>query len=145
MPKIKETVPVAKQPDELLKEIGSFTAVARWHPMLANVEAQGETVGSVRTAESKDGSKQVERLLELVPYQRFYIYGIVSTPMPVSDYIAEFSVEDPGDGSSTVVWSCEFETTPDDDGKVVETIRNFLKVGLENLQAMYPQASAAFG
>ena len=68
-------------------------------------------------------------LTESAPGQRVYRYRIESSPIPVRDYVAEFRVDDNGDGTSTVVWSAEFEPTVTD-FRTVENIRDFLKTGL---------------
>jgi hypothetical protein len=82
--------------------------------MLAKVESEGEREGCLRTAEARDGSRQTERLLETAPDRHFYRYRMESTPMPVRDYLAELRVEDNRDGTSTVVWAAEFQSTTDD-------------------------------
>lgn len=66
MTKIVETAHIGRDPDTVWREIGAFSAIGNWRPMLAKVESNGGYQGSVRRAEGKDGSRQVERLLETV-------------------------------------------------------------------------------
>lgn len=132
MTRIVETTRIAKAPDALWKDIGPFGAVGQWHPLLSKVESEGEHPGALRAAEGKDGSRQIERLIESAPEQHLYRYQMEKTAMPVPDYTAEFRVEDNHDGSSTVVWSAEFESTSND-ARTVESIRSFLKAGLDNI------------
>jgi hypothetical protein len=132
MNKIVETVRIAENADALWQEIGKFGNVGQWHPLLAKVDSEGEREGCVRTAQAKDGSRQTERLLEINADEHFYRYRLESTKMPVSDYVAEFKVEDNGDDTSTVVWSAEFKPQSDE-AKTTEGIRNFLKAGLDNI------------
>lgn len=124
MTRIVETARIAEHPGDLWKDIGPFGAVGQWHPMLSKVESDA--------AEGKDGSRQIERLLEAAPEQHLYRYQMEKTAMPVRDYTAEFRVDDNHDGSSTVVWSAEFEPTSND-ARTVESIRGFLKAGLDNI------------
>lgn len=77
MTEIVETVRVGQPADTLWKKIGGFGAVGPWHPMS-------------------------ERLLEFMPEQRFYRYGMETTPMPVRDYAAEFRIEGDSRDASTV-------------------------------------------
>jgi len=137
MPRITETVHISKGADALWRDIGHFGAVGDWHPMVARVHTQGGPEGTIRLAESRDGSKQVERLLEAAPGERHYRYKMETTPLPVSDYVGEFRVDDNGDGTSTIAWSAEFQVRSDDEAGVVEMIRAFLKAGLDNLRSSY--------
>jgi FAD binding domain/Polyketide cyclase / dehydrase and lipid transport len=75
-----------------------------------------------------------DELLEMNPSEHFYRYAIVSTPMPVKDYVAEFRVVDHHDGTCTVVWISDFTVDPKDEAKTVETVRGFLETGLEALK-----------
>jgi mxaD protein len=141
MVRVVEKVRVAEQADALWQEIGKFGAVGQWHPMLARVDSQGEGAGCLRTAEGRDGSRQTERLLEAEPKRHFYRYRMESTAMPVRGYRAELRVEDNRDGTSTIVWSAEFQPTADD-SRTIEGIRRFLKAGLDNIGDRHAKASA---
>jgi hypothetical protein len=99
---IETTVHVAAGADELWREIGGFGAVGHWHPMLPKVEtkATGQTRWIRHT--SRDGTRQVERLLEVSPEQHYYRCTMQSTPLPVADYVGELRIEGDGNQSS---WS----------------------------------------
>lgn len=132
--RVIESVRVARAPGALWREIGRFGAVGKWHPLLARVDSEGESVGSRRTAEGQDGSRQVERLLEVSPENRFYRYRMESTGMPVRDYVGELRVENDGDSGSAVVWSVEFEPAGGDEHRIAESVHGFLKAGLVNIE-----------
>jgi mxaD protein len=132
--KIVESVKVAEAADTLWRTIGAFGAIGEWHPMLAQVRSEGEREGSLRTAQGRDGNRQTERLLEMHPDRHAYRYRMEGSAMPVRDYVAELKVEDNGDKTSTVVWSAEFEPTADD-AKTADTVRGFLRAGLDNIGA----------
>jgi hypothetical protein len=140
MIKIVETTRVTEKADALWRDIGRFGAVGQWHPLLSKVESEGERKGALRAAEGRDGSRQIERLLETVPGQHFYRYRMEKTAMLVRDYTAELRVEDNHDGSSTVIWSAEFEPMSDET-KTIEGIRSFLRTGLDNIAALHGKAS----
>jgi hypothetical protein len=88
--------------------------------------------------ESVNGHRNVERLREINPTQHFMRYDILSSPMPIKDFVVELRVADNGDGTSTVVWGGDFQVTSADETKIVEAIRGFLMAGLENLKKKYP-------
>ena len=124
----------------LWRKIGRFGAVGEWHPMLSRVESDGEQIGCVRKAQARDGTKQTERLVDCMPGRHSYRYRMEKTAMPVRDYTAELRVDDNHDGTSTVVWSAEFEPLADD-RKAAENVRSFLKAGLDNLEKTYGKAA----
>ncbi len=101
--------------------------------MLARVDSEGERPSALRTAYGNDGSIQVERLLEAAPDRRAYRYEMVSTGMPVENYVAELRAEDAGDGTTEVSWHAEFGVTSDDEAGVVAGVRAFLRAGLDGL------------
>ena len=139
MTKIVETVRIAEDPDTLWREIGEFGAVGHWHPMLAKVDSEGDREGALRMAEGRDGSRQTERqrLLEMAPEHHRYRYRMEITALPVRDYVGELRVEGNADQTSTVKWSAEFEPTSGDEAGTAQTIRGFLKAGLDNLRALH--------
>ena len=115
--------------DKLWREVGSFQGVGNWHPMLTKVEGEGEQPGALRTVVARNGQKQVERLQETGTAQHFYRYTVVSSAMPVRDYVAEFRVCDSGDGTSILWWTCHFEVTSGDEARTVGAIRSSSRVG----------------
>src|SRR5262245_42274039 len=128
---------VAVDADTLWRAIGSFQGIGEWHPMLDQVEGDGEEPGAIRRAIGKDGSEQVECLYEVDPVQRFYRYTIVSRALQVRDYIAELQVQPTDDGTSTVSWTSDFETTTGDQDETVGMIQGFLEAGVQSLAERY--------
>ena len=102
--------------------------------MLATVTLEGEREDSLRRAETQDGAQWVERLLESSPEQRSDRHQMESSPTPVRDHVAEFRVDD--DGTSTVVWTAEFEPTLVD-FRTIGNIRAFLKAGLAAIEDLH--------
>lgn len=132
---IEESVWVKGSVEELWREIGSFGGIASWHPLLQSVEVKGSGPGAVRNAKGKDGSGQVERLVEVDSQSRTYRYAIEQSTMPVRDYSAELHVEPEGDDAAWVTWSARFDVASDDPEKTVEKIRTFFRAGLDAIAA----------
>ena len=141
MPQIVESVRIAAESGDLWREIGAFSAVGQWHPMLAKVESEGDRAGCKRIAEARDGSRQVERLIEFAPDQHFYRYVMDSTAMPVRHYVGEFRIEDGADRTSNVIWSANFALKSADAAGATETVRSFLKAGLDHLAELHGAAA----
>jgi len=140
MPRIIETATIALDPGTLWDEIGAFGSVGDWHPLLDSVEVRGHGTGAMRIAHAKEGSKQAERLQTLDPERRLYRYTMEQSSMPVCDYRGEFRIDPAGEAASLVVWSAQFELTPDGDGRTVESVRYFLHAGTEGLRHRFGEA-----
>lgn len=137
MPHVEAAAEVPVDAETLWEAVGSFQSVGDWHPMLAQVEAEGDGPGAIRRATTHDGSQQVERLQEIDAAGHFYRYTMESSAMPVRDYMAEFRVQPGGDGTSTVRWTADFETTSDDPASTVDMVQGFLAAGLDSLKQQY--------
>jgi len=142
MPRITESTTIGLDPDTLWDEIGGFGSVGDWHPMLNSVEVFGEGTGALRIAHAKAGAAQAERLQTLDPARHLYRYSMEKTSMPVRDYRGEFRIDPAGDAGSTVIWSAQFELTPDGDGRTVESVRHFLHAGTESLGRRFGESGA---
>ena len=140
MPKITETASIGLDPRTLWNEIGAFGDVGDWHPLLTSVEVFGEGSGAMRIAHATEGAVQAERLRLLDPERHLYRYTMEKTSIPVRDYRGEFRIDATGDDASLVVWSAQFELTPDGDGRTVESVRHFLHAGTQSLRDMFGEA-----
>jgi mxaD protein len=103
MPEITETAEIGVNIDVLWNEIGGFGAVGDWHPMLDRLDVSADGSRATRTARGKDGSEQVERLIEFDPTRHLYQYTMERSALPVRDYAGEFRIEPVGTGASRVI------------------------------------------
>jgi hypothetical protein len=133
MSHVEVSARISMDADRLWQEVGSFQGVGSWHPMLARVEGQGEEPGAIRTAETPDGQKSVERLQHIDRNGHFYRYVILSSPMPVKDYVAELRVRSEDGSASTILWSSDSQVTSEDE-EVVGMVREFFNAGVQNLK-----------
>jgi hypothetical protein len=137
VPKVTMSNKVSARPEAIWQAIGSFGAIANWHPMIERAETDGSGSGSTRTLHLLGGGKLVERLEQENPGERRYIYTIVDGPLPVRDYRSEIKVSDNGDGTSTIEWSSSFESTTSDTNSAVKSIEDIYRAGLDNIQKLY--------
>jgi len=139
---VTETARLAIDAETLWHDAGSFDALGKWHPMLAEVEMDGDGVGAARVAYKKDGTEQVERLQAIDPGRHRYRYRIEYTDLPVRNYVGEFSIDDSGADASRLIWFAQFEVAEDgNEEKTVEAVRQFMHAGVENLKAWYGEAN----
>ena len=137
MPHIEVSTRVNRNADALWREVGSFQGVGAWHPWLAKVEGTGEAPEAIRTAETANGERQIERLQDSNPQQHWYRYVLLSTPLPVKDYVGTFRVLACDAATSIVCWSSDFRIISGNEDEVIDAIHKFLEVGLQNLKRKY--------
>lgn len=129
---IRETAMLGMDADAAWRLIGDFGSVGEWHPMLADVQSEGNEPGAIRRATGDDGRCLIERLEAFDPDQHIYRYAVVESDLPVKDYTAEFRIDEAGADESVVVWTARFDAL-DDAFESATLVDQFLKAGVEAL------------
>jgi mxaD protein len=133
---VEETVQLRVEPEVLWRQIGSFSAVGTWHPLLDRAEGEGEIPGTLRRLVTNQGDVQVERLESMDPSLHVYRYSLEQHSLPVTSYTGEFRIDGTVDGGSDVTWLAHFDTAPGAEEQGERTVRDFIVAGLENLAAV---------
>jgi mxaD protein len=134
---VKEKVELSVPPEKAWDMIKDFDGWQNWHPAVASTDitsGKGNTRGTVRVLNLKDGGKVTEQLTHYQPKNFSYSYKITDSPLPVTDYVSTISVK-PSKSGSVVIWTSHFkakEGTPDADAS--KTIRGIYTAGLNNLK-----------
>ena len=134
-------------PDKVWDLIGNFVALPAWHPAVAStaiVKGNNNEIGTQRNVVTKDGAKILEELKAYDAKTHSMQYTIVTSPLPVTDYVATLSVKAAGEGS-VVTWESDFKRNPSaadmDDTKVTGLIQGIYKAGFEGLNAQMTPTS----
>jgi polyketide cyclase/dehydrase/lipid transport protein len=77
-------------PEAAWKKIGDFCGIATWHPAVEKCVLSDD--GKMRTLSLKGGGTIVETLVSRDDNAHSYTYEIVSSPLPVSDYVSTIKV-----------------------------------------------------
>jgi mxaD protein len=128
---------ISTDADTLWNQVGGFDKVGDWHPWLASVTVDGQGPGAQRTAVTQDGGEQVERLEDIDRENHCYRYTMVSTALPVTNYVAEFRIDPTDQSSCTVWWSSDFDADGVDEPEAIGMIDGFLAAGVEELKRRY--------
>ena len=131
---VVQSVDLAATPDKVWALIGSFGSLA-WHPLVATGTLTGTGIGQLRTVETIDGKRIVERLTATDSSARSYSYGSVSG-LPVSNYTGSLGVKPKGTGS-TVEWRAQYLPDGQPDVVVKAILTTLFKVGLESLKPRF--------
>ena len=126
-------VDLAAPPDQVWALIGDFGG--QWHPLVSSVRMTGTGVGQLRTIDTIDGKRIVERLDAIDNAQRIYRYSTLAG-IPAADYTGMLSVKPKGSGSS-VEWRVQY-MPGGQPAIIVKTIAStLLKTGLESLKPRF--------
>jgi len=135
---VTQSVDLPASADEVWALIGPFGAT--WHPLIATITLTGTGVGQLRTIETIDGQRIVERLEARDDRKRYYRYGNVSG-IPASHYTGRLSVTPKGKGC-TVEWRAQFLADGQATFVVTTMVTTLLKTGLDSLSARYTPVPA---
>lgn len=131
MAQIHETISIEADPARVWALAGDTGRISDWVPALATSAQDGDE----RTCATVEGAQLRERILERSDTDRYYVYEITDSPMPLASYRSELAVRG-HDGHSHVTWVAEFEAA--DDAQADELTQAFTQIyrdGLESLRA----------
>jgi hypothetical protein len=109
--------------------IGNPADLYRWHPMFVTSEVSG----GKRECTLPDGARVVEQITAHDDAAMRYAYRITTSPLPLSDYASQLSVEVRGAGSR-VTWEGVY-TPPEAGAAEIEALlRQVYATGLDALR-----------
>lgn len=104
-----------------------------WFPSLLNCDVQGKGVGAVRTMTSAGGGQFVDRIIAVDCDNRRITYDRIKSPFPVSSYTGNVEVFTSFDGLGVLVWTVDFESTPEDAPIVHRRLEAAISAGVEGM------------
>ena len=81
------------------------------------------------------GGKIVDHIVDIQPGKMRLIYERVELPFPVTSYRGTVEVLESFDGLGVVVWTIDFESTPEDSPLVNAQLEAGIGAGLEGMKA----------
>jgi len=128
---IEKTITIHAAPEDVWELAGDPGRIGEWLPAFAEATLEGDE----RTCVTGDGGTIRERILERDDDERFYVYEITESPLPVASYRSRLDVDGHGDHPH-VTWTSEFEVTdPAPEDEVAAAIGQLYEDGLEGLRA----------
>jgi len=103
--------------------VRDFNGLPKWHPRMRESRIEdglpSDKVGCIRNFKLQNGDVIREQLLGLNDYDKVCTYGILESPMPITDYVATLRLTPVTDGDSCFAqWSAEFECATDDESEL---------------------------
>jgi hypothetical protein len=130
---VADSVALAVPADKVWAIVGPFGGT--WHPLIAQIRLTGTGVGQLRTIETTDGKRIIERLEAMNNAQRQYRYSNVSG-IGTSSYTGTMSVTPKGAGCA-VAWRVEYLADGQPSLIVKTIVGTLMKAGLEGLKARF--------
>jgi len=130
---VATSIDLAAPPDRVWALVGDFGAM--WHPLIASVRLTGTGIGQVRTIETIDGKRIVERLDAIEPPRRLYHYTLLSG-VPAASYTGMLAVKARGGGSS-VEWRVQYVADGQPDLVVKTIVETLQRSGLDGLKTRF--------
>jgi len=116
--------------------IRDFGNPGRFIAAVTACTVEGSGPGAVRTLTLEGGAEVVERLESLDDAARTLTYVILSSPLPLRDYVATMAVRELGPDECEVAWSSTFEPAgaPEAEGKAI--VEGVYATGFEGLKRL---------
>lgn len=143
--KLEMTFPEEKVEAErkaMWDKVGGWCAISEWHPAVEKCVESKEGDATFRTLTLKGGGEIKEKLLETGSMS--YKYAIISSPLPVKNYEAQFSVTPDDDDLDelNVVWSATYDAEGKPDKEARGVIDGIFKDGLASIKTKYAPADS---
>jgi uncharacterized protein YndB with AHSA1/START domain len=140
MPRVFVSSVIDAPAAKVWERVRDFNALPRWHPRIRDSRIENgepaDKVGCVRDFNLQNGDRIRERLLGLSDYDMFCTYGILESPMPLTDYVATLRLTPITDGDRTFAeWTAEFDCAADAAEDLVSGIgMNVFQAGFDALK-----------
>lgn len=115
---------------DVMSRFGGFCAIKDWHPAVAKCDETQEGGATFRTLTLQDGAQIKEKLTG--KSEEGYKYSIISSPLPVKDYMATFSVKAEGD-AVVVNWLASFQAKDKPESEAKQVIEGIFDAGLKSI------------
>ncbi|ORU90803.1 MAG: hypothetical protein A6F71_07580 [Cycloclasticus sp. symbiont of Poecilosclerida sp. M] len=134
-----EKIDIAAAPEAVWESAKNFGELHVWHPGVeSSTNTDGNNIGSVRVLDL-GGPTITEELVAFDDENKSFTYKINEVDpavLPVKDYISSFSVEDNGQGGSSITWDGSFNLVgtpkPED---IQAGVSGIYRGGIENLKS----------
>ena len=127
----KQNVPASKA-WSAISRIGRLDV---WFPSIASCRVEGEGVGARRFLTFHRGGSVEDHIVEIDHAKRRVVYDRVRSPFPVSSYVGTVEVFESFDSLAVVVWTVDFDSTPENSASVRTTLEKGIGGALLGMNA----------
>ena len=136
MASVSKTTRINASADAVWEVVRDFEGVAEWIGPVTDCTMVGEGVGAVRTVTLEGGAEVQERLEALDDAERSLSYSIVSSPLPIENYLATIHVAAASDDECEVTWSATFDVAPAAEAEMKALVEGVFQAGFDGLKQL---------
>lgn len=105
-----------------------------WFPIIATCRVEGKGAGSHRYMTLEGGGGITDLIEEISDANQRLVYLRTESPFPVTHYRGTVEVFDSYDSLAIVVWTIDFDSTPEDSAAVAELVENAIADGIDGME-----------
>lgn len=105
-----------------------------WFPFIATCRVEGLGVGATRYMTIAGGGDIKDTIEEVDDVNMRLVYLRPVSPFPVTYYKGTVEVFKSYDGLGVVVWTIDFESTPENSTSVAELVKGAINDGIEGME-----------
>lgn len=137
MAQVYVSTKVKASADAVWRAIRDFGGLDKFLHDVVNVTVEGQGVGAVRKLTFEDGMHIEERLESLDEKNRSLSYSIVSSPLPIDNYLSTMTVREVGSHEAEVQWSSTFNATGTTEDEAEAMVEGVYRSGFEGLKRLF--------
>ena len=123
---------------EVWETIKAFKHPEHFMPFVESSETEGDGVGMRRTMKFRDGSHAIEKLHKIDENERYILYKLIYSPLPVNEYMARVKLRHDGEGTVQVTWESRFNILPDNSSEEIENqLKATYNLSIEGLERLH--------
>lgn len=121
--------------DKAWQAISEISRLDVWFPSIKACRVEGHGVGAHRYMRLEGGGEIVDRILEVDSAAKRLTYQRIRSPFPVTSYRGTVEVFRSFDELAVVVWTIDFESSPENSEPVAGLLQASISAGLDGMEA----------
>jgi hypothetical protein len=105
-----------------------------WFPIIETCRVEGEGAGALRYMTIAGGGDIKDTIEEVDDFNKRLVYLRPISPFPVTYYKGTVEVFKSYDGLAVVVWTIDFESTPENSAAVAELVKGAISDGIDGME-----------
>ncbi len=130
-PIIKKLIVPADVVWAAIRKIGGLDV---WFPIIETCRVDGDGVGALRYMTLSDGGEIKDTIEKIDDTNMRLVYLRPISPFPVTYYKGTVEVFKSYDGLGIVVWTIDFESTPENSLSVAELVKGAISDGIDGME-----------
>ncbi|MBW2591968.1 MAG: SRPBCC family protein [Deltaproteobacteria bacterium] len=123
--------------EQVWRTVSDFNGLDKFVGAVASSSVNGTGIGAERTLSLQDGGRIVEKLVRLDNDTRTLQYSIVSSPLPVKNYISKITIKKLGRSQCEITWSSTFYAKGIPEKEAEKVIEGIYAMGFKGLKKLY--------